>query len=279
MTRSRMLTFGFRLFFGFAIAFWGAAFLAALGGNLVNTDQGPMDSVLGPLSVGWKGGVGNHVAFSVLLTASAASGLIGGMLIAFRDADAEAQAQVLRSESLPLTRAPFGVSFAPLAIALLGVAVLVGLAAGSPLVYVAGIGIIGAAFVWLVRAWSNRATGDDATNSEIYHRFMDPLRLPVVSLILIGFVVVGLSRILLAAPSAAAAVVIFSVVGGLFFLAAIGLSARPQIPRNVQTLVVVAGALIILGLAIAGLAIGEREFKDYSQEGAVAPMSSEVYPA
>ena len=44
----------------------------------VNGDEGLIDNVLGPLTVGWKGGVGPHVGYVILIgTAVASAGLAG----------------------------------------------------------------------------------------------------------------------------------------------------------------------------------------------------------
>mgnify|MGYP005823311347 CR=1 FL=1 len=93
LIRSRMLTPAFR--------FFGA--LAALGviGALLQaftSDQPVVDAVLGPLTAGWKGGVGNHLAYTVLLSLAAIAALLGGLFLAFRDADPEAEAEVLHTE-------------------------------------------------------------------------------------------------------------------------------------------------------------------------------------
>lgn len=254
MIHSRVLTYGFRFFFGVALLSVVGAFVFALSG-----DQGVIDNVLGPLTLGWKGGVGSHVGYAVLIGTAVASGGLAAILVAFRDADAEAQAQAIQVESLPLTRPSTGASFAPVVAALLVVAMIVGLAASPGLFQASVFGLVAVAAVWTVRAWANRATGDDRTNAELYHRVIDPLRVPVGSALVVAFVVLGLSRVLLALPKAGS-VAVFAVAAAVFFGLAILLATRPRMNQNVLTLVVLALAVAILAGAIVGVVAGQREF-------------------
>jgi hypothetical protein len=269
MLQSRVFTPGFKLFAGISLFAFLGAFLFALGGNLSDPDQGLIDSVIGPLSFGWKGGVGGHIGYTVLLSTSVAAALVAGMVIAFRDADPEAQAEVAHVETMPLTSAPHGASFAPLAMALSGVGLLIGLAASPPLFVVSLFVLLGTALVWTVRAWSNRATGDPEANYELYERVMEPWRLPVLALIAVAFVVLGLSRLLLAV-SAVGSVVAFSLIATIFFIGSAIVASRPRMPRSALTLVVLLTALLILVAAIVGLIAGQREFEHEEHHSAYA---------
>jgi hypothetical protein len=153
---------------------------------------------------------------------------------------------------------------------------LIGVATESTgLMYAAVAVLLVVAFTWTLRTWAERATGDDHTNAELYHRFIDPFRVPVVSLLVIAVVVIGFSRVLLAA-SKIASVWIFGLVSLLFFLVAILLALKPSVARWVTTAVVVIGAIAIIAAGIAGAVIGEREIKHHgdsghSTEGAAGP--------
>ena len=81
-----MLTTGFKLWFGLCMAAVMAAVFAGYTSGGTET---------GPVSVGWKGGIGNHVSYIIILSAAAGLALVGLIAVAFRDADAEAQAEVL----------------------------------------------------------------------------------------------------------------------------------------------------------------------------------------
>ena len=278
MIRSRVLTPGFRLFFGIAVYALFAAFAFALGANVENTDQGIMDQALGPVTAGWKGGVGSHVGYTILVATAFTAGFLAFLLVAFRDADAESQAELLDVEQLPVTRAPYGASYAPLAGALLVVALIIGVAASTEVMIASLFGLFLVACAWTIRAWSNRATGDDEVNLELYHRIIDPARIPIVGALVVAFVVVGLSRVLLA-TSKTGSIVVFSVAAVIFFGIAVFMATAPKINPNVVTIAVVVGALLILGALIGGLVAGQRDFhhgtdhgesEEHSEEGAAA---------
>src|SRR4051794_18167925 len=123
MLRSRMLPDGFKLYFGIAVFALFCTFVIGVGSILRTTDGrsvkdnvdqvGVISTLSGPLSVGWKGAVGNHLGYTIMFITMAAAAFIAFLLVAFRDADPEAQEQYLGVDSVPLTRAPAGSNFAP----------------------------------------------------------------------------------------------------------------------------------------------------------------------
>lgn len=271
MLSSRMFTTAFRFFAGLAVFSLIAAFVV----GFTSENQSLMDRIIGPLSLGWKGSVGNHFAYTFFVGLFVAAATLAGLLIAFRDADPEAEAQVVHTESVPLTRAPSGINYLPALGALSFVLLLIGAATESTgLMYAAVAVLLVVAFTWTLRTWAERATGDDHTNAELYHRFIDPFRVPVVSLLVIAIVAVGFSRVLLAV-SKVASVWVFGLVSLVFFLVAILLALKPSVARWLTTAVVVIGVIAIIAAGIAGAVIGEREIKhhgeDHSTEGAVGP--------
>ena len=60
MLRSRMFTPAFRFFAGLAAFSLVAAFIVGFSSEV----QSPMDRILGPLTLGWKGGIGNHFGYT-----------------------------------------------------------------------------------------------------------------------------------------------------------------------------------------------------------------------
>ena len=90
MLQSRTFTPAFRFFAGLAAFSFVAAFIVGFSSG----DQPLMDRIVGPLTLGWKGGVGNHLAYSLFVGLFALSAGLAGLLVAFRDADPEAEAQV-----------------------------------------------------------------------------------------------------------------------------------------------------------------------------------------
>jgi hypothetical protein len=273
MLRSRMFTTAFRFFAGLATASLVAAFLV----GFTSETQTPMDRILGPLTLGWKGGIGNHFAYVFFVGLCAVSAGLAGILIAFRDADPEAEAQVVHTDSVPLTRAPSGNNYLPALGSFGFVLALVGLASGNHILIGGGLVVVVAvAFTWTLRTWAERATGDDTINAELYHRFIDPMRTPVVAIVCIGLVVGGLSRVLLAV-SKTSSVVVFGAAATLFFVVAAVLALYPKSTKTVTTILVVFGALAILVAGIIGAFVGERDIEHHSdeQQQQEAPAASE----
>jgi len=266
MINSRVLTYGFRLFFGMAVYAFLASFIFAIGYSLDYSDQGLIDSVLGPLTFGWKGGIGSHLGYVVLVGTAAAAAFLGSVLIAFRDADPRAQAEIIHVESVPMTKAPAGAAYTPIVAAAMVIAMLVGLT-GEKLLFIGGlIGLILVAVAWMVRAWADRATGDDATNIELYHQMVDPVGVPVVATLVVAFVIISLSRILLATNKVGASLV-FGGAAVVFMAIATVIAIGPKLSKNVLTVVLAIGGLLILALGVVGIAVGERDFEKHEGEG------------
>jgi hypothetical protein len=262
MLQSRAFTPAFRFFAGLAVFALVAAFVVGFSSAV----QSPVDRVLGPLTLGWKGGIGNHLGYIFFVGLFGLSAGLAGILVAFRDADAEAEAQVVHTESVPLTRAPVGLNFMPALAAFGFVLMLVGLATRTPLYATVGLVVLlVAGFVWTLRTWAERATGDDAANAELYHRFIDPLRTPVIAVLSIAVVAIGLSRVLLAV-SKSNSVIVFGVVAAVFFIVATVLALRPSSARSLTTLLVIIGAIAVIVAGVLGAVSGERKFEEHNSE-------------
>lgn len=291
MIRSRMFTPLFRLFVGWAIV---ATVLAAIFG-IASTADHPftfggdfpwihnddlVNTVVGPVTLGWKGPVGNHVGYLIWLSIATVSAFLGGLLIAFRDADPEAEAEAVHTESVPLTRAPSGANYWPV-IGAFGVGMVAIGWVSNNAVLIAGLGVlVVSAVTWTFRAWADRATGDDEVNYEIYHRFIDPLRIPVLSILAIGLVVFGISRVLLTVDRLTAIYIFLGafVAFGLIFTL---IAFLPSASKPVLTaLFLIIGALILIFGVVAAVR-GERNFSEEETptvqtgghgEGGLAPL-------
>lgn len=259
--RSRMFTTAFRFFAALAVFGW----LGALTQS-VTSDQSVVDAIIGPLSIGWKGGVGNHFTYTVLMSLTFVAASMAVLLVAFRDADPEAEAQVVHTESVPLTRAPAGTNFVPM-VGAFAVGILVIGQITNKYVTLAGLALLVAVIgVWMLRAWAERATGDDEVNREIYQRFVEPFRVPILAAICIAVVVLALSRVLLAV-SETASIAVFSGVGALFLLGAALVAARPQISKNAITLLLFFGAIAVIVAGIVAAVQGQRDIEEHGGEG------------
>ncbi len=252
-----MLTTGFKLWSGLCAAAIAAAVFAGYTSGGTET---------GPISLGWKGGVGNHVTYGLLVMAAAVFALLAVLAVAFRDADAEAVAEVAGADEAAVAQQPVGASWWPV-LGALGVAtVAVGLVAGSALFVVGLLMVAAVGLEWTVTNWSERATGDPEANRELRERLMRPIEIPVLGAVGIGVLVLAISRVLLAS-SVNGAVVVATVVGLVVFGGALFFSRRPSVGPGVVKLVVLLGSLAVVVAGIVAAVSGEREFHQKGGSG------------
>lgn len=252
-----MFTWGSKYFFGLS----AAGFVAALVYAVVSGG-----AILGGLSLGWKGGVGDHVGYAVLLGLAISFLLLGVVAVWVRDADAEEMAALVGVEGVPQAVPPAHPSYWG-AIAGFGVASLVIGASVSTPFLILGFGLLFVVLVeWAVLAWTDRATGDPAANLTLRNRLMGPVEVPLFAALSIVFLALGVSRVLLAV-SQTGAVILASVLAAVAFAAAIAFAYRPQwFSRNmVSGLVALFAGLVLVG-GIIGAAVGEREFHHHGDE-------------
>ena len=270
-----MITRGSKYFYGaatfgfLAAVLYGIVTSAADQGGIIlvmTGGGGIVDSVLGPITMGWKGGVGEHIGYSVLMGFAGIMAVLGGFHSAFRDGDAEAVAEVTHTVGSPAISTPFGLSYWPLMTAFSSVILLVGLAVSSALFFIGALGLIVCAFEWTVRSWSERATGDPELNREIRNKFMAPVEVPVGAVLGIGLIVFSVSRILLAVSKVGSSIVII-VLAIAMFVAALVLANRPHLKRSMLIGVGVLFGLIIIGGGIAGGVAGSRTIEEHSEKG------------
>jgi hypothetical protein len=259
-----MITTGTKWFFGLGVVSLVLAWAYGwtTGGN-----------GLGPVTVGYKGSVGDHFGYAVLLSAAAISVFLGVVSVAVRDADAEAVAQLAGLDTVPAVT-PAGASYWPV-VAAFGVALtLVGLVTTAT-VFVFGLITLGIVLVeWTVQAWADRATGDPATNRQIRNRLMNPVEVPAAGLLAIALVVVGFSRVFLAV-SADNAVWIATGIAAAIFLVGVLVASRPKLSSNVVVGLLLVAAVAVLGLGVVAAANGEREFHEHEPAGAEAHEAAE----
>lgn len=244
-----MFTTGFKLFFGLFAAFTSAALVYGYttGGNHV-----------GPISLGWKGGVGDHIGYGVLVALAAVALTVSLVLVSFRDADATAQAR-LQGLTEVLAERTVSASFWPVVAAFGAGTTAVGLVL-HPMVFVLGLALIFLALVeWTMDAWSDRATGDEAVNRELRNRIMAPIEIPVVGALGIGVVVLAASRILLTV-SKLEAVWVAGVVSAVILAGAWVYVSRPGLGRRLVRLLGPVAALLLLVGGVLSAVAGERDF-------------------
>ncbi len=244
-----MFTTGFKFYFGLAL---GIAAAAVIYGY--TTGGGGA----GPAVWGWKGGIGDHLGYVVLMGAGVAAAAAAIVLVYFRDGDAEAQAEYLGVADVA-PDAPASHSIWPVVGAFGAAAAMFGLVI-HPAIFVTGLAICAATLVeWMMVAWADRATADPEANKALRNRIMAPLEIPVAGAALVGLVVLAASRILLNASRNGAVLwagVIAVVILGIGTLYAV----RPRLNPNVVAALVLAAGTAVLAGGIVAAVDGEREF-------------------
>ena len=251
-----MVTTASKFFFAGVVAAFAAAVAYGLG-----TDG----SVIGVLTLGLKGPVGEVAGYTVLVGLGTVLLGLGTTSSILRDADPEVQAAVARLETLPPVVAPTHVSYWPVLGALSTVVAGIGLVASPVLFVIGALGVLVVLLEWIVSAWAERATGDPNVNRQIRNRMMYPVEIPVVAALGILVTVVSISRILLTVDrisSSVVAIVIAAVILTFGFIAAY----RPRLSKDLMAGVLVLAATAVIAGGIIGAAAGTREFEHHETE-------------
>lgn len=222
--------------------------------------DGVVDAIVGPLTFGYKGGVGEHVGYIVLMAFAAGMALLGGLSLAFRDADATAQLEALgdRVTASFTETVPAASNVWPLVGGLSLAVALVGWALDPVLMWLGIAGVVIAGVEWTIVSWSESASGDPQANAVLRRRFMLPLEVPVGAALILGAAAFCLSRLLLALDSNAAIVVVLALTA-VAFAAVVAIASRPRIRKNVAVGALAALAVLVVASGIVGAAMGERD--------------------
>ncbi len=274
-----MITTGSKFFFGLGIVMFFTALVygvvtnGADHGGIVHLISGPgaVNAILGPISFGYKGGVGDHVGYSILMGFAITALGLGVATSAFRDSDARSLAELDGTDEAPAIAPAIGLNAWPAIGALGGTVALLGWAS-TPILFVIGVTIMSIAAVeWTISNWAEHATGDAVVNRAVRNRLMFPIEIPVGAVLLVGAIVFCMSRLLLA-TSEDGSIYVAMGFGLVIFLGAVAMSAGRQVRRGVAVGALVFGALVLLGVGIGGGIAGPRHFEKRTdrQEGAAA---------
>jgi hypothetical protein len=250
-----MVTTASKLYFAAAAAALVAGWLYGLG-----TDG----ELVGVVFLGFKGAVGEHIGYTLLMVVALVLVGMGTASSILRDADPAAQAAVARLETLPPVVAPSGPSYWPVLGALGAVVAAIGLVSGSVL-FVIGLLAVGLVMLeWMVSAWSERATGDPAINRRIRNRLMFPIEVPLGGALAILVMVVSVSRVFLALPEAGSWISA-GLVAAVVLAVGFAVAYRPHLGRNVIAAVLALFAVIVIAGGIIGAAGGSRTFEHHGE--------------
>ena len=272
-----MITRGSKYFYGAAVFAYLTALVygfvsgaSAHGGVLNVFSEGALvNSIIGPISFGWKGWVGDQIGYSILMGAAGALAVLGGLTSVFRDGSPEALAElqgatveksVIQGDTLVDLRvaSPQGLNVWPLVGAVSAGLLVIGAAVSSTVFVIGCVGLAVVAIEWTVRTWADQATGDPEQNIALRNRLMHPLEIPVGATIGVAIIVLSMSRILLAVPKLGSVFVVILVAVAVFVVAIL-LANRPEQKRSVLTVAFAIGAVLIIGGGIAAAIVGPRE--------------------
>jgi len=250
-----VFTPGFKYFGGLAaLGLLGAFVYGLSSGDASGPDYfGFVDrnAIIGLISLGWKGNVGSGAGFIVLIFMSMSAALIGGTVVAFRDADVESVAELGDTPSvMPLAQRPTAPSWWPAASAVgLGV-LLIGLVMDTKAFWIIGLSLLAVvAIEWALTAWADRSTGDTRTNSALRDRVGASFEIPVLGTLLGAVLALSVSRMFLWATGNTA-VVIAGVLSLVILAIALLAVFRPQIGRRALGGIIGVVSVVIIGLGI-----------------------------
>jgi len=255
-----VFTTGSKWFFGVATA---ALVGALVYGGATNPSQVGMSTFMGVLTLGYKGGVGDHMGYAVLMAIAGMAVFLGATTAAFRDSDVEAEADLLGVEpaAVPEVTAPARGSYWPVIGAFGAGTLVVGLVTSSALVMLGIVVVVAVAFEWAISAWSERATTDTGVNAAARRRVMLPFEVPVLGALGIAIFVLAISRVLLSVY------LIFGGVATAVLIVAFILSARPKINPSLVAGLCVVGAVAVLAGGVTSAIVGPREIEHHEPEG------------
>lgn len=270
-----MFTTGSKWLFGIA----GAAVVAALVyGGATNPSEVGMSTFTGVLTLGYKGGVGDHIGYAILLGIAGAALFLGAVIAAFRDCDSEALAEVLDRDEVPALTTTERGSHWPVIGAFGAASVVVGLATGSGLVVFGAFVLAAVVLEWGLSAWADRVSDDEQVNQAARRRVTMPLEVPILGAIGVAVFVLALSRVLLAVPNVA----VYFIFGGLATIVLVlgfVFSSRPRISPSLVAAVAVVGALAVIGGGVASAIVGPREIEHHdTEEHGSAPVPAQIAP-
>ncbi|MDP1821568.1 MAG: hypothetical protein Q8K58_16955 [Acidimicrobiales bacterium] len=222
-------------------------------------------SGLGPLTGGYHGAVGDHLGYTILVGIGLLAIFLGLVSVAARDANPSAQAQLAGTDLPPPAVAPAHLAYWPVLAAFGASLIVLGLVI-SNVMFVAGFFVLLVVLVeWMVLAWSDKATGDPATNRAVRNRVLAPYEVPLAGILIAGGTVFAFSRVFLTS-SELGAVWAATALGAAVFAIGVLIATRPQLSANAIAGILSVLALGVVTLGVASAARGERTIEHHEPE-------------
>jgi len=243
---------------------WGAKYLlsASLLGWILAISYGIATGgdIVGAMSMGYKGGVGDHFGYTLAMTFAFLFLMIALVNLFSREGIAVDK----KGEHLPVLILP---KLAPTYWApVTGFAVtcmIIGLSYSSAFLILGIVLLFVVLIQWSLQAWADGLSHDAITNEIARSRVSSNVDTPIFSILIGAFVVLGISRVLLAVP-AIYSTVVASVVATLVFVISVAL-AKFEPSKKMITGIVAFGAVAVLVGGIVAAGIGERDFSHHGE--------------
>jgi uncharacterized membrane protein len=251
-----MFTTGSKWFFGLGL--FSLVLAAAYGW----TTGG---SGLGPLTMGYHGGVGDHLGYTLLTSIGFVSIFLGLVAVATRDAEPRALAELAGTDAPPVEGPPAHTAYWPVVGAFAAGLIVLGLVI-SNVMFVAGLLLLLAVLIeWMVLAWSDRATGDPETNRLVRNRLMGPFEVPLAGALIVGGGIFAFSRLFLTSSQSGAVWVATGLAVAVLAVAAV-LAAKPRVSPDVIAGLLSLCAVAVIAAGVVAAARGERTIEHHETE-------------
>ncbi len=237
-------------------------------------------TLLGPVTGGYWGGVGDHLGYTLLVSMGLLSFVVGLVALAARDADPVALAELAGTDDAPQAVPPAHGAYWPIIGAFGAGLVVLGLVISNVL-FVAGLIVLLCVLVeWMVLAWSDRATGDPSTNKIVRDRLMAPFEVPLAGALVLGVSIFAFSRVFLTA-SKLGAVGVATALSLAVLAVGVLLASKPRLSANVVAGVLALSAVGVIALGVVSAARGERVIEhqeEHPEEGEEAEAEGGLRP-
>lgn len=213
------------------------------------------------LAAGYGIAVTERSGIAVLVSAAVAAAVLGLAFLATPDTAPFVTADAPPPERRATTPgAPARGSIFPLLAALSVGVIAVGLAVGASVGFI-GIGLFAVAGLgWFSRSWADHPSWTPRVRERVDYRFLVPVGLPLLTLLLVLVIAFSMSRVLLAVDKNVASVI--AIVVAVVLLAGFAaIAAKPSLRSGAMTTLAVVSGLAVIGAGVAGAVQGERHFE------------------
>jgi hypothetical protein len=220
-----------------------------------------------------KGGAGEIMGTWMILGLGTLLFIAGGVVVAFRDSDPAAMAQMQAMSAVDgdgvKRTSHVTPSLWPAVTAVGALVTALGLIQDKKL-FLLGVCTLAVGILeWAILGWSDRASDNAEYNSNLRYGLMRAFEMPILGALVVGFIAIGFSRMLLALGPTGA-VIILSVVAFVVFVVAIVVANAPtgkKVGSQIGGTLAVLGVVGVLAFWIVGVAAGEHEPKEPALNG------------